>query len=268
MTTDVVIAGGGPNGLLMACELALAGVRATVLERLPERATAPKANGLVGRVVQALDYRGLYERFSGSSGPPVPAPGFAFGALPLDLSALAGNALYTLPDPAAPDGRAARSSAPASWAPRSGAGTNWSRCTRPPTSVTRRGAGPARALRAHRQVPCRRRRRAQHRAQGLRHRLPRHHRPRLRQPQRAGHHPPARRDTGHRGTARFPVPAGSGPRPSPVPRTACSPTGCSSLGSTGCLSTSGSLRRWRTATRCHWKSCGPRCAGSSAATCR
>jgi len=99
MTTDVVIAGGGPNGLLMACELALAGVRTTVLERLPERATAPKANGLVGRVVQALDYRGLYQRFSGSSGPPVPAPGFAFGALPLDLSALAGNALYTLPIP-------------------------------------------------------------------------------------------------------------------------------------------------------------------------
>ena len=41
MTTDVVIAGGGPNGLLMACELALAGVRVVVLERLPERATTP-----------------------------------------------------------------------------------------------------------------------------------------------------------------------------------------------------------------------------------
>ena len=72
MTTGVVIAGGGPNGLLLACELALAGVRPIVLERLPERAALPKANGLVGRVVQALDYRGLYERFSGSSAPPVP----------------------------------------------------------------------------------------------------------------------------------------------------------------------------------------------------
>ena len=75
MTTDVVIVGGGPNGLLMACELAQAGVRAAVLERLPERATAPKANGLVGRVVQALDYRDLYQRFTGSSRPPVPVPG-------------------------------------------------------------------------------------------------------------------------------------------------------------------------------------------------
>jgi 2-polyprenyl-6-methoxyphenol hydroxylase-like FAD-dependent oxidoreductase len=99
MTTGVVIAGGGPNGMLLACELALAGVRPIVLERLPERAILPKANGLVGRVVQALDYRGLYERFSASSAPPAPAPRFQFGALPLELSAVASNALYALPIP-------------------------------------------------------------------------------------------------------------------------------------------------------------------------
>jgi 2-polyprenyl-6-methoxyphenol hydroxylase-like FAD-dependent oxidoreductase len=99
MTTSVVIAGGGPNGLLLACELALAGVRPVVLERLPERAALAKANGLVGRVVQALDYRGLYERFSGSSSPPAPAPRFQFGALPLELSSVNSNALYTLPIP-------------------------------------------------------------------------------------------------------------------------------------------------------------------------
>ena len=84
MKCGVIIVGGGPNGLLMACELALAGVRSIVLERLAERSAMPKANGLVGQVVQALDYRGLFERFTGSAGPPRPAPGFQFGALALD----------------------------------------------------------------------------------------------------------------------------------------------------------------------------------------
>jgi 2-polyprenyl-6-methoxyphenol hydroxylase-like FAD-dependent oxidoreductase len=96
--TNVVIAGGGPNGLLTACELALAGVRPIVLERLPEPSSAPKANGMVGRVVQALDYRGLTERLGGES-PPRPVPHFQFGALALDMAELQGNALYALPVP-------------------------------------------------------------------------------------------------------------------------------------------------------------------------
>ena len=49
---DVVIAGAGPNGLMLACELALAGVRPLILERLPEPTTENRANGLVGQVVQ------------------------------------------------------------------------------------------------------------------------------------------------------------------------------------------------------------------------
>ncbi|GGK87561.1 FAD-dependent oxidoreductase [Sphaerisporangium melleum] len=98
MTADVVIIGAGPNGLMLACELSLAGVRPLVLERLPARTGESRANGLVGQVVRMLDRRGLYERLAGEPGPPRPQPFFVFGALPLDLRAVAteDNPLYGL----------------------------------------------------------------------------------------------------------------------------------------------------------------------------
>ncbi|HZX07470.1 FAD-dependent monooxygenase [Kribbella sp.] len=101
MDTDVVIAGAGPNGLMLASELGLAGVRPIVLERLPERNTVPRANGLVGQVVRMLDRRGLYERLSSTPGAPRPTPGYVFGAMPLHLELLAENPIYTLPVPQA-----------------------------------------------------------------------------------------------------------------------------------------------------------------------
>jgi 2-polyprenyl-6-methoxyphenol hydroxylase-like FAD-dependent oxidoreductase len=90
MTLDVVVAGGGPTGLMLACELRLAGAQPVVLERLSEPSPQPKANGLGGRVVQTLDYRGLLQRFSAQARYAGPAPSFPFGGVGLNLAALDG----------------------------------------------------------------------------------------------------------------------------------------------------------------------------------
>ncbi|QUQ64811.1 FAD-dependent monooxygenase [Kutzneria sp. CA-103260] len=96
MDYDVVIAGAGPNGLMLAAELRLAGVRPLVLERLPERATAPKANGLAGVVARLMDARGLYEKVSGWPAPPATAPFYMFGGMRLDLRDLSDNPMHTV----------------------------------------------------------------------------------------------------------------------------------------------------------------------------
>ncbi|WP_435592701.1 FAD-dependent monooxygenase [Nocardia sp. bgisy118] len=100
MNTDVVIVGGGPAGLMLACELSLAGIRPIVLERLPEPSVEPKANGLLGQVVRMVDRRGLFERLGGGSVPPQPNSAyFMFAAMDLDLTLLDDSPIYALPVP-------------------------------------------------------------------------------------------------------------------------------------------------------------------------
>lgn len=98
---DVLVVGAGPNGLMLACELALAGVHPVVLERHAAPTGEPRANGLVGQVVRLLDRRGLHARLTGESTPPAPQPAFTFGAFPLDLTVLAENPHYVLGVPQA-----------------------------------------------------------------------------------------------------------------------------------------------------------------------
>ncbi|GLY02984.1 FAD-dependent monooxygenase [Actinoplanes sp. NBRC 101535] len=98
---DVIVAGAGPNGLMLACELALAGLHPVVLERRREATGEPRANGIVGQAVRLLDRRGLHARLSGTDTPPQPLPAFVFGAFPLDLTMLADNPHYVLGVPQA-----------------------------------------------------------------------------------------------------------------------------------------------------------------------
>ncbi len=69
---DVVIAGAGPVGLMLAGELCLAGVRPLVLERHSEPGQTPRANGLGGQILQLLRYRGLLDRVRGGQHRPQP----------------------------------------------------------------------------------------------------------------------------------------------------------------------------------------------------
>jgi 2-polyprenyl-6-methoxyphenol hydroxylase-like FAD-dependent oxidoreductase len=93
---DIVISGAGPNGLMLACELALAGIRPVVLEQLAEPSSEPKANGLVGQVVRLLDMRGLYQEFSGVDEPPAPMYEWIFAGMRVPLAGIPDNPMYGL----------------------------------------------------------------------------------------------------------------------------------------------------------------------------
>jgi 3-(3-hydroxy-phenyl)propionate hydroxylase len=60
----VVIAGGGPAGMMLAAELALAGVDVAVVERRPDHVLAgSRAGGFHSRTIEVLDQRGVADRF-------------------------------------------------------------------------------------------------------------------------------------------------------------------------------------------------------------
>jgi 3-(3-hydroxy-phenyl)propionate hydroxylase len=91
---DVTIVGAGPTGLMLAGELALAGVAVVVLER---RETAglvgTRARGFHSRTIEIFDQRGLADRFL-SAGKTFQAMSFA--GTPLDVAALPSRHPYTL----------------------------------------------------------------------------------------------------------------------------------------------------------------------------
>jgi 3-(3-hydroxy-phenyl)propionate hydroxylase len=60
----VVIAGGGPTGLMLAGELAVAGIDVAIVERRASQdLTGSRAGGLHARAIEVLDQRGIADRF-------------------------------------------------------------------------------------------------------------------------------------------------------------------------------------------------------------
>jgi 2-polyprenyl-6-methoxyphenol hydroxylase-like FAD-dependent oxidoreductase len=73
---DVIVAGGGPTGVMLAAELRLHGVHVLVLEKERERPRRAGSLGLHVRSIEVMDQRGLLERFL-PLGQQYPLGGFA-----------------------------------------------------------------------------------------------------------------------------------------------------------------------------------------------
>jgi 3-(3-hydroxy-phenyl)propionate hydroxylase len=90
----VVIAGGGPTGMMLAAELALANVDVAIVERRPDHVLAgSRAGGFHSRTIEIFDQRGVADRFLAEG--QVAQTG-TFGAARLDLSDFPTRHPYTL----------------------------------------------------------------------------------------------------------------------------------------------------------------------------
>jgi 2-polyprenyl-6-methoxyphenol hydroxylase-like FAD-dependent oxidoreductase len=95
--TDVVIVGAGPTGLMLAGDLARAGVGCTVLERRAEETNLTRAFAVHARTLELLDARGLADDLV-ATGVRVGALRL-FGQLEVDLSRLPTRFPYVLVTP-------------------------------------------------------------------------------------------------------------------------------------------------------------------------
>src|ERR671933_1872065 len=95
--TEVVVVGSGPTGLMLAGDLARAGVGCTVLERRAEETNLTRAFAVHARTLEMLDARGLADDLV-TTGARVGALR-VFGKLEVDLSRLPTRFPYVLVTP-------------------------------------------------------------------------------------------------------------------------------------------------------------------------
>jgi 2-polyprenyl-6-methoxyphenol hydroxylase-like FAD-dependent oxidoreductase len=80
----VVVAGGGPTGMMLAAELTLAGTDVVIVERRASfKLESSRSRGLHSRTIEVLDQRGVVDRFLAEG---KTAQVQAFGGVPLDIS--------------------------------------------------------------------------------------------------------------------------------------------------------------------------------------
>ncbi|MDX8150141.1 FAD-dependent monooxygenase [Patulibacter brassicae] len=90
----MVIAGAGPTGVMLAAELALAGVDAVVVERrTADEHLGSRSGGLLARTIEILDQRGIAERVL-AAGSPVQV--HSYGTTTLDLAGFPTRHPYAL----------------------------------------------------------------------------------------------------------------------------------------------------------------------------
>lgn len=96
LSADVLIAGAGPTGLMLAGELATCGARVVVVDRAVRADETPKGNGIIGHAAVQLHRLGILD---GTALKVVRPPRFHFGPLELRLGHAPGNPLHLLAIP-------------------------------------------------------------------------------------------------------------------------------------------------------------------------
>src|SRR5919202_3735193 len=97
MDADVVVVGAGPTGLLLAGDLAEAGVAVTVLERRTHESNVTRAFAVHARTMEELDIRGLAGELA-KTGTPIRQLNL-FDRVHIDLSRLPSDFAFLLITP-------------------------------------------------------------------------------------------------------------------------------------------------------------------------